>query len=76
MENIKMSESKWSIFEDKRYESEVQICRQCKKYTEKSAGGFGFCLFLGDFHSPHQLEWAVVLVNMMCTGFEFREMVK
>lgn len=68
-----MIESKWSIFEDKRYDSKVQICRQCKKYTETSADGFGVCCFLGCLHSPHQLEWASALANIICKGFEFRE---
>ncbi len=49
-----MSENKWSIFKDIRFDSEVQICNQCKKYTETSADGFGVCSFLGSLHSSHQ----------------------
>ena len=71
-----MSENKWSIFKDIRFDSEVQICNQCKKYTETSADGFGVCSFLGSLHSSHQLEWAAALSNIICKGFGFRETKK
>lgn len=69
-----MSESKWNIFEDKRYDSEMQICRQCNKFHETSSDedGLGICSFLNKLHSPHQLEWAVALSNIMCDGFDFK----
>jgi hypothetical protein len=70
-----MSESKWSIFEDKRYDSEMQVCCQCKMYVSKSKGEdeFGICTFLDKLYSPHQLEWAIALGNVKCEGFEFRK---
>jgi len=68
-----MSKGKWSIFEDKRYDSEVQICCQCKEFVSESTDGFGFCSFLDKHHSAHQLEWAAALYNIMCKGFGFKE---
>jgi len=69
-----MAESKWSIFEDKRYDSEKQICPQCQRFNSKyMESDIGFCCFLNKPHSPHLLEWAVALSNIICNGFEFRE---
>lgn len=68
-----VTEGKWSIFEDSRYDSEIQICCQCNKYHNTSPDGFGICSFLNKLHSPHQLEWAAALGNIMCDGFEFKE---
>ena len=68
-----MSEGKWSVFEDKRYDPKQQICRQCDKYvSEDNEDSFGTCTFLDRLHSPHQLEWAAALSNIICNGFEFR----
>ena len=70
-----MTKGKWDILEDKRYDSEVQICLQCNKFhlTSQEEEVFGVCSFLNCIHSPNQLEWAVALSNMMCNGFEFKE---
>ena len=69
-----MSEVKWSIFDDNRYDSEIQICRQCKKFTAFPMGeeSLGVCCFLNKTISPHQLEWAVALGNIICEGFVFK----
>jgi len=62
----------WLIFKDKRYDSDMQVCRQCDKYVHHG-DNLGWCTFDNTLCSPHNLEWAIVFKDIQCKGFKFKE---